>query len=225
MLTESITAFSDNNAGVAHSTMHIADDVENELTKALRNLINASSQHTNDVATLFNLFSVLSKIERVSDQAKNICEEAIFAATGATKEEKVYRILFLDQHNNCQSQIAKAIGNKLFPHSGKYFSAGNKSLPTDPLLTSFLDKHGLDSAVDQPSSEVSNLKLADFHVIVSLQGAISDYISDIPFHTATLEWDVGTADQPSHDRFETIYRSITHELRDLMETLRGEGAN
>ena len=43
------------------------------------------------------LLSALNHLERISDQAKNICEETLFTITGETKAPKVYKILFLDQ--------------------------------------------------------------------------------------------------------------------------------
>ena len=41
--------------------------------------------------------SSFSRLERITDQAKNICEQTIFAATGESKKAKDYNILFLDE--------------------------------------------------------------------------------------------------------------------------------
>ena len=50
----------------------------------------------------------------------------------------------------------------------------------------------------------------------------------VPFHTTPLEWDVGPApesgDAAGVQRLEELYRDMAVEIRDLMETLRGEEA-
>ena len=73
-------------------------------------------------------------------------------------------------------------------------------------------------------------ELADYHVVVSLQGAVSAYVSAIPFHTTALEWDVGEAPagvegEEASQRYEALYREIALQVRDLMTTLRGEEAS
>ena len=73
-------------------------------------------------------------------------------------------------------------------------------------------------------------KVAKYDIVVSLQGPVSSYLPKQPFRTVFLDWDVGTppegADEAeSEERYTAMYREITARLRDLMETLRGEGAD
>ena len=73
------------------------------------------------------------------------------------------------------------------------------------------------------------MALGTHHVIISLEGPVSDYFENIPFHTTPFAWEVGPisdsgdAEEVSR-QFEEAYREIALRVRDLMETLRGEDA-
>ena len=48
----------------------------------------------------------------------------------------------------------------------------------------------------------------------------------IPFHSTALEWDLDpVSDADGEQGFENLYRAISLQVKDLMETLRGEGAS
>jgi len=70
--------------------------------------------------------------------------------------------------------------------------------------------------------------LADFHVIVSLQGPVKSYVDNVPFHTAALEWDLGgtvaaeLSEAQRRERYEALSREIAVQVSTLMSTLRGE---
>ena len=229
MLHDAIVAFAESNAEKAKGIMLMADQVGHELTNVLADLTAENGQRS--MKDLFALFVVFNMLERVSDQAKNICEEAVFAATGQMKASKVYRVLFLDKENDCQSQMAQAIARKQFPNSGEYRSAGpSPARALDPGMKAFLEErgHDLSQSVPRLLDETAG-ELEDYHVIVSLQGPVTDYLDEIPFHTVTLEWDVGEAPcaggEGQSARLETLYRELSLQLRDLVERLRGAGAD
>ncbi len=226
-LEQSVTAFHENNAEAARTIKTAASRVERTFETLYSRLV--SSDQEENIKDLFGMFVILSLLGRIADQAKNICEDAIYAATGETKAPKVYNILFIDEDNSCQSQIAEAIARKLFPTHGSYTSAGRQAADTvDAQMVQFLEPRGLDIAAMKPKTlELVPDELAEFHVIVSLQGPIKSYIPEVPFHTTALEWDVGTAptgldEEQTNKRFEELYRDIALQVRDLMEILRGE---
>jgi protein-tyrosine-phosphatase len=158
----------------------------------------------------------------VADQAKNICEETIFAATGETKPPKAYKILFVDRGNERASQIAEAWARKYYPKSGNYMSAGWE--PADrvaPELLEFGERRGLDFAGARPKSVAQlPMELVDLDLVVSLEGDPRPGLGEIPFRTVALEWDV-QGDQASLDE---VARRIAAELQNLIELLRGEHA-
>lgn len=225
-----LVAFSEGNADKARATQSLAVQTERTFDTIYANLV--SEGEGKNIKELFGMFVIFSHLGRISDQAKNICEDTVFAATGESKSPKVYNILFLDQDNSCQSQIAEAIANKLFSTQGTYTSAGRTPcVSIDAKLVEFLEKHGMNPSRHRPKVlDFVAEELADFHVIVSLQGPIKSYISAIPFHTAALEWDVGSLPRnldaaQTNQRLEEMYREIALLVHDLMKTLRGdEGA-
>ena len=69
--------------------------------------------------------------------------------------------------------------------------------------------------------------IADYDVVVSLQGPVKSYLPEQPFHTVFLNWDVGELPvEAEHtervDRYYDMYRELTVRIRDLAERLRGE---
>ncbi len=145
---------------------------------------------------LFALLIVLHRLERVADQAKNICEETIFAATGETKPPKAFTILFVDQRNDRASQLAEAWARKYYPKSGVYMSAG--WAPADrlsPDLLEFGAAHGLDFEGARPKAiPALPAELAEVDIVIGLEGDPRHGLGDIPFRTVVLEWDVAGRD-------------------------------
>jgi phosphate transport system protein len=226
MLRQSLKAFADLNAEMARSTMAIAEQIESDMDLIYGELMANKAQPA--IKDLLGIFVVFNQLKRVADQAKNICEETVFAVTGHQKEPKVYNVLFVDEDNSCLSPMAEAIASNQYPESGRYRSAGRS--PAEQLnatLVEFLGKRGIDLGDKQPSTlDLTHRELADQHVIVSLQGPVLSYVSPVPFHTTALEWELGPAPEAGDEqRVEELYREIAVQIKDLMELLRGEGAS
>ncbi|MEA3278859.1 MAG: PhoU domain-containing protein [Pseudomonadota bacterium] len=229
MLHQAMQAFSESNAEAAKATMVMADQVERTFATVFEELVGENGQWTKrDVFALLVIFNML---ERVSDQAKNICEETVFSVTGQGKAPKTYRVLFLDQDNAGMSKLAEALGRKTYPDQVVFASAGRRAADAmDPVMTELLSQRGIDLSGETPRTlEPIEGELAEYHVILSLQEAVKDYMDRVPFHTVALQWDLGAppaADDPdAEQRWEEIYRQLAVNLRDLMQTLHGaEGA-
>jgi len=226
MLRQSIRAFADLNAEMGRSTMAIAEQIESDMDLIYGELMSTTEQPA--IKDLLALFVVFNQLKRVADQAKNICEETVFAVTGDQKAPKVYNLLFIDEDNSCLSPMAEAIASNQYPQSGSYRSAGRSpAQQLDPGLVGFLRKRGIDLGDKRPAAlDLTHRELAEQHVIVSLQGPVPSYISPVPFHTTALEWDLGPAPGAGNEqRIEELYREIALQIKDLMELLRGEGAS
>jgi len=181
---------------------------------------------------LFALLIAINRLERVGDQAKNICEETVFAATGETKQPKMYRVLFLDERNTVRSVMAEAVARKAFPESGIYASAGwEPAEATQERVAEFLGRHGHDVRELRPTPLPTRAEeLDEYHVIVGFEPRFAERLTGIPFHTAILEWTVGQGADDSgwelaDDALERLYRELSVQVRDLMVTLRGEQAS
>ena len=229
MLHQSITAFNDLNAELARGTMVLETEMEFDLDGIYAELMN-NPERTN-ATSLLNIFTVFTHLKRVADQAKNLCEEAVFAATGETKVPKVYKILFVDRDNSSFSQMAEALARRSFPGSGHYSSAGvTPASKVDTGHCDFLADLGLDISTASPRlNNFSEHELAEFHLVVSLQGPVSDYFPLLPFHTSGIEWDLGAGDlaaggSPDSDALKTVYRELGSRISELMQLLRGKDA-
>lgn len=230
MLGQAITAFNGLNAEMAKATMALERGMEYDLDSVYAEL--AANEDHERAKELLAVFSVLTRLKRVADQAKNLCEETVFAVTGEAKAPKVYKILFVDEDNGCLSQMAEAVARKAFPESGLYDSAGRQpAAALNAAMLQFMAQHGFDLGEARPRPlDLTHQELAEKHVIVSLQGPVKDYFAKTPFHTTGLEWEVGSVPgddddaQETTQRLETIYREIAMQVRDLMETLRGTDA-
>jgi len=229
MLRQSIEAFNDLNPEMARSTMVLEEQMENNLDDIHAELMANNDRET--VKNVLTVHTVFTQLKRVADQSKNLCEETLFAATGDTKPPKIYHVLFIDEVNGYRSQIAEAIARKNFPGSGIYTSAGrNPGTALDPGLADFLEQHGVNIDDAQPKSlDLTQQDLSSLHLVISLQGPVSTYLEQLPFHTTPLEWDLGEISVEQHsdistETFEEIYRNVAVRVRDLMQTMRGEGA-
>jgi len=229
MLRQAAAAFVEGNAEQAKATMAMADQVERTFDTVFSDLVGEGDHFS--VKDLFAYLVIFNMLERVSDQAKNLCEDTVFAVTGEGKAAKVHRILFLDEDNTLLGPMAEAIAHKNFPASGEYGSAGRQPGVMRESVVAFMQERGIDLGSHRPRGlDLSRQELADFDVIVSLQGPVKTHLQEVPFHTAALEWDVGgvpedVPEEQLRQRYETLYREIAVQVSNLMTTLRGEEAS
>jgi phosphate transport system protein len=223
MLKQAVDAFLEGNADKAKATMTIADQVERTFDMAFSELV-GGGEHSK-VKDLFAFLTVFNSLERVSDQAKNICEDAVFAVTGQGRGPKFFRILFLDQDNTLLGPIAEAIARKSFPEFGEYHSRGRSAGTLDSTSIALLQDLGVDLGSHQPQAiPTHHQELATFQIIVSLQGPVKSYVEQIPFHTVALEWEVTRPGSVPPD-LRVLSREIALQVSNLMTVLRGQEAN
>ena len=219
MFRQSTNAFNQLNAELAHSTKLLSGAMEYNLSAVYQEIANVSQ--VKDVKDTLALFVVFNQLKRVADQAKNLCEDAIFAATGAQKDPKVFNVLFVDEDNSFLSQLAEAVARKNYPDAGHYRSAGR--VPAQSLnaaLIAFMADRGISMESVRPAAltELTPHEIADQEVIVSLQGDVESYFPEIPFHTSALQWDI----EVESVQVESLYRTLALQVKDLMVLLRGE---
>ncbi len=231
-LRQAMQSFNEKDAELARETRAFAAQGKGRGDMAFEELVHESETSHEQIRYLFDALILVGRLKRVCDRCKNICEETLFTVTGETKPPKAYNVLFLDEENNCQSQIAQAVARKAFPNSGSYDSAGKRNgVDLKPGLFGFLEAHGLvQGPIELSVLEPDVRTVSKYDVVVSLQGEVSDYLPQQPFRTVFLDWDVGTSpdglgEAEAGQRYTEMYREITVRVRDLMETLRGEGAD
>lgn len=220
MFNQAVKSFVEGNAELARGTKAMAKPLETSFRKVFADLIEQGEKGGEDLRSLFSLLVVFNRLGRVGDQAKNICEETLFAVAGETKRPKVFRILFLDEKNDGAGLMAEAYARKAFPESGVYQSAGWKAAKAiDPAWREALAEHGLDSGDLTPTSlDLTADEAAGFHLVVSLGGDPREHLPEgVPFHTVCLQW-------PLSDAPDAALGELRARLAELMDTLRGNEA-
>ncbi len=222
ILHEARTAFRDDNAESATTLMKMARQIENSMDSIYDQLF--AEDNGLSARTALTIFVVFNLLKRVADQAKNICDQTVYAVRGVAKIPKVYRLLFLSPAGSGLGQLAVAIGRKNFPTSATFTSAtpGTRD-PLDPALATFLDETGLPAA-DLETENLVHLEhdLSDHDVIIALGGRYNEFIEDLPFHTTALNWTVpGPAGE---EGFAGTYRALHGEIAALIELLAGDEA-
>lgn len=225
ILRQAVQAFEEGNVELARGTMGLASQVQTTFDGVFQDLLGGGEE--TPLRDKFAIFVVYHRLERIADQAKNLCEETVFAVTGETKAKKVYRVLFVDGDGAGLAPMAKAIAERRFPASGDYSSAGCVPAPAmQANIAAYLVDKGVDLAAQKPAPlDQTAAELAEFHVIVGLRGAAEQGIEQNPFHTVVLDWDVPeVAADADSAAVEVAYRELAVRIKDLMVDLRGEDA-
>lgn len=84
MLHDALRSFQLRDVGVAQATLASAAPAAQDLDRAFADLATRAT-HSRPTGDLFSLMATFNRLERVIHQAKNICEETIFVATGKTR--------------------------------------------------------------------------------------------------------------------------------------------
>jgi phosphate transport system protein len=225
-LKSAIAAFITGDLELAASGIGMAKQVESTYRKTVHDLQGAAAKDKADAPDLFSLLIAIRVLKRASDQAVNICEQTSFAVTGEAREEKRYRILFMDEDNKLLSAMAESFAKEAFPDVGRYLSAGANPAPEfDADFLQFLKGRGVKvEGTPQDLQEVLDQVDRHFHIIVGVGVNPSKYIDDIPFRTVVLEWDAAelheeVAGLQGKERLQGLYRALSGRVDGLMRTL------
>lgn len=224
MFEQSVAAFIGENADLARGTMVLESQIDDRFDVAFGHLIGMGESSGMPVDDLFGTLVILSMLERVSDQAKNICEYAVFVAEGETKKRKPVPVLFLDRSNDVSGPIAVAIGRKAYPDHGVYGTAGvTPASGIEESVVGLLSQLGHETSDLKPAGLDSIESWSDFKVIVCLERDVSKEIDPVPFSTVIVDWwDLPKASVDDPAALTELYRALSGYVSSLMVTLRGE---
>lgn len=232
ILRQSMKAFDEQNAELARGTMAMESQSNAVYRKVYRDLLAEGERHDVPIRDLFAFLVILGRLERISDQARNICEETVFAVTGETKAISPFHVLFLDRRNAGPSVVAQAIAQKAFPRSGRYESGGWEPAPSlDTGLLEFMDRHGHDLRGAVPAkADTAYESIRRFDVVVALSPGAWERIPEQPYSAVFLDWSAEVAGSGPEGRLEDahreeLYKRLASRIRDLMEILSGEHAS
>lgn len=221
-LGQSISAFNELNADQARNVITLVNQLERSMDSIYAEVLDGSEGNVD--RSMMIIFIIFSQLKRVADQAKNLCEETIFAATGETKAPKVYNVLFVDEDNSCLAPMAEAIARKIFPEIGRY--SGGGSAPASALnsaMVDFMAGQGMDLGNVKPRQvDTTRRSLSEYHVIVGLNQPVRQVIGDIPFRSSALNWgQLAVPQDGDKSDWEELYKNLALQIRELMMLLRG----
>ena len=230
MLHDAVQAFLNQDAFLACRTMVIE-----ERANSLRASINADLANLLEVdqlpaEALLPLKTIARRFERVTDQAKNLCEEVLYMCTGETIKHpgaEAFRILFVDGRNACLSQMAEGIGNALGVPRFVFSSAGVAPGPVDPRAVEFMAAKGIDISRQMAKSPEQVPHWEHYHVIIALTDEARQAFPAPPTKTVCLTWPVkdpaeikGTA-EVVQTALESAYAFLDTHVQELVGAILG----
>ena len=230
MLHNAVHAFVDKNPHLARATMASEPRV-NQIRDSLNaDLVEWRQQGQLPLEALPPLITVARRFERVSDQATNICEQALYFATGEYLRHlprEGYRVIFVDETNGCLSRIAEAIANRMEAKRFSFSSAGLAAGTVDPQTIWFLAEKGIDISQQASRSVEQVPDFEQMQVIVALCKEAERAFPHKPTKTLALHWFVpdpslarGTPEEVRAE-YEMAYKLLTNHIRDLVQAILG----
>jgi phosphate transport system protein len=228
MLRDAVRAFLTQDAELARRTMGIEDTVDVLRSDVHAEILHSVQEGRVPVESLTPLATIAYRFERVSDQAKNICQDTLYMCTGQYAKHlgsEVFRLLFVDEHNSCRSQMAESIANSLQLDEFLFASAGLDPKPIDPNTLSFLKKKGHDVSHRTPKRIEQVPNVEHFHIIVGLAKSAQRALPPPPRKVVYIDWalnDPSTTKGPPEAiqaAYEEAYRFLETQIRDLIEAV------
>jgi phosphate transport system protein len=234
MLHEAVEAFVNQDADLAKRTMETEETVDQLRNQIDAELVQLRQNGEIPLEALNPLLTITRRFERVSDQAKNICQEVVFMCTGEYGRHEgsdLFRLLFVDDHNNCLSQMAEGIANSLNQPQFVFSSAGTDPRAIDPRTVAFMKEKKIDLSRQAPKaiSEVPNLEF--YSIIVGLAKEVHKSLPPPPRKSVYLYWNVKDPSQAQGSleevraEYEAAYGDLQAHLKDLLQAVVGDNGN
>ena len=231
MLHNAVHAFVDRNADLARSTMAIEPRVNQIRDNLNADLVELREEGRLPLEALNPLTTIARRFERVSDQATNISEQALYFTTGQYLRHLVrqdFRVLFVDQNNGCLSRIAQTVATALGAKRFTFDSAGLVAGVAEPQTIRFLNEKGVDVS-HQPSKSVDQVpNLEQVQVIVALCREAEAAFPQKPTKSLGLQWLVpdpslahGNPQELSAE-YERAFQVLATHTRDLVQAILGD---
>jgi phosphate transport system protein len=234
MVQQSVRAFVEKNADLAMATKAIEPLVNDARDSLNAELVQLREEGRLSLDALPALLTVARRFERVSDQATNICEQALYFATGENVRHTPvagFRVVFVDDANECLSQMAEAIARSMNASQFTFSSAGIKAGNVDPRLVPFLKEKGIDASGQTAKAVEPVPQSARMQVVVMLSETAFKAFPRKPGRKLGLLWSVSDPSQAQgtpeeiHAIYEQAYSTLKDHIADLIEAIEGYQRN
>jgi phosphate transport system protein len=227
MLRDAVRAFATEDEPLARKTIQVEDEVDGLKSISNAEILRSQQEQVIPIEALNPLLTIVRRFERVSDQARNICEEAIYFITGEYQKHlgnDVWRMVFVDQDNACLSQMAEAIANSLGHSKFVFASAGMEPTAVDPETIAYLRTKEIDisKATTRSINRVPNLEFTQ--VLVALTRDARKVFPN-PSRAVCLDWTIqdpskvqGTS-QERRKAYDDAFNFLYQHISDICEAV------
>jgi phosphate transport system protein len=231
MFHSAIEAFLSQDAALARRAMDAEDAIDKLRHQLNADLVSMQQQGRLPLQALAPLMTIVNRFERVGDQAKSICQEVLYMCTGEYHKHSgsdIFRLLFVDEHNSCRSQMAEAIGNSLGQPKFIFASAGLEARAIDPNTIAFLKEKGLDISRNGSKGMDQIPHLDHYQIIVALAKEAQRVFPPPPTKAVCLDWAVrdpsAVKGTPAEVRaaYQETYDFLAAHVQDLVEAVLGD---
>jgi arsenate reductase len=154
--------------------------------------------------------------------------ETLYTCTGDYAKHQgtdVFRLLFVDEHNACRSQMAEAIANSLGQSRFVFNSAGLDPRPVDAPTIAFMKSKGLDISRMTPKllTQVPNLEY--YKVVIALAKGVERAFPARPQKVVVVDWNVEDpsetkgSDAEAQAAYERTFQFIQEHVKDLVKAI------
>lgn len=232
-LRNALRAFSESDAELAKATREREKEraIDNLRYEIHHDLIQLHIQNELPSEALVPLVTIVSCLERVANQASNICEEVLYMCTGEDlrhEYQQVLRVLFVAEYDACRGQMAVGIGNALEPHRVLFSSAGVASQPLDSKTVQFMAEKGIDISGQNSKYVNQILDLKDYAIIVSLCEEAERALPSLSSRPVRINWKVqdpskleGTEEEVQA-AYQNTYQFLERHIRELAQAILGD---
>jgi phosphate transport system protein len=226
MLHTAVEAFVLQDPEAARAAMKAEEEVDRLRHQLGVDLVQMPQRNELPVKALSPLLSIMNRLERSADQAKDICQEVLYMCTGEYLKHAgsdMCRVLFVDDANACASQMAETIGHALANPKFVFWSAGLERQPIDAGVVEFLRTKDLDISGNNSKTVDQVPHLEHFQVIVALSVNARQVFPAPPTKAVCLDWtDVATeacSQQAGSNRYAAMYDFLLDHVQDIVEAV------
>lgn len=230
MLHDAIQAFVREDPEQARKIIEVEDAVDALRTRLHEELVHLYKDQRIPFEVLDPLMMIVRRLERVSDQARDICMEVLYMCTGEYAKHpgaEAFRVLFVDQYNSCRSRMAEAVAQSLGQPKFIFSSAGLEPRPIDPITLQFMKEKGFDLSRVSPKAIYQVPNLDHYQVIVTLAPEAQKAFPQQPQNVVSLDWSLPDPSQASGSSeevraaYESTFEFLQSHVRDLVQAIIG----
>lgn len=195
-----LQAFESGDEALARSTRKMTAGLARAYETMLLSLVQATEAGSIRLPDSFSVLLVLNRLSRVCDQAKNLCEAAVYVATGEEKKGKVFKILLVDRSEGRIARVAQQLTESVLGESARVSCA-----------------HPIPDGGKNPTEAFGILPaeaLQGIDLVITLEPGLEPSLGRIPYHTVFLDW--STADPSPTEAWIQAYRKRLGELSSIL---------